>query len=957
MSTSNQQTLVESGASDRPPMLEKGSYVPWASRFLMFLDNKQEDGERMQRSINIGPYERKMIPNPDKSNDQNAEIIEPLSKVTEANKKQYYADIKEVDYDQLFDTLSQYKPHVNASKAKKATRNHDLLALVAHSNVRSLHSYASPSYSHSPQPYYVTHPSSIIDYEEDYQGKIQRDAQEDKFTTAMMLLAREITQHGRIDIQIKNVGYAGNGNWNAGTQYRNQIATAGNGMVQQIDANDQIIQRVLRTESNPRKTNVQCYNCNAKGHCVHDRPQPKVCDLNAAVILMAHIQPTNDEDDVESTYYDEALSEVNVSQIYLKSGMLSKGVHEHTNHEKLKNAINTSDDDQIDSSIIFDDPYVENNGGTDEHDLNAHDQSFDIESLIYNVQKEAKNQQRMNNELVKQKAMLQKELETCKERLKALEKKPVQSLNYKEACEDLERELSVEKDTIEKLEKEKDKIQGEFFQLENENKNSILMIKFFTKWDNRFKQFICLGKPNKVYDPFLKDGLGYQNPKRLKKAIITQPKMYDGERFQSNKVIIDSPDSEKTLEDVEESRLKMKDKMIQLDYEKLNALYETFVPQKKIPIEQTYFLTPSTSNIFNSIKATRVQHQHEINELIENVTQNTYAYGDVRAKNQDLLMIISELKDKLKLAKKAKIVNTKFVKSASLKKLVCVTPLNKNKDLKAKTVSKAEIKTYKSKPITSCSTSKNEQTQKTNANVITRGMYGVTKTETKMPVAKTNKFSCNSTSVASSSSVRKSESMDTNLNKRVLLNTKSKSTSKDVMKSQTKTVNVVLDGLNLICVSYGKYVFLISHDKCFASYALSPNSRVKRDLFASPVAAKSSKLRATPVVAKSRFSVATPPKTTNKMIQIVLWIVDSGCSKHMTGYLKLLRNFVEKFMGTVRFGNDNFTAITGYGDYGQGNLTICHVCYVEGLRHNIFSVGQFCDGDLEVAFHSNTCYV
>ncbi|GJS12361.1 retrovirus-related pol polyprotein from transposon TNT 1-94 [Tanacetum coccineum] len=93
------------------------------------------------------------------------------------------------------------------------------------------------------------------------------------------------------------------------------------------------------------------------------------------------------------------------------------------------------------------------------------------------------------------------------------------------------------------------------------------------------------------------------------------------------------------------------------------------------------------------------------------------------------------------------------------------------------------------------------------------------------------------------------------------------------------------------------------------------------------------------------------------IIQIVLWVVDSGCSKHMTGDRSLLRNFLEKIMGTIRFGNDNFAAMKGYGDYIHGNITICHVYYVEGLGHNLFSVGQFCDGDLEVAFHSNTCYV
>ncbi|GKD44982.1 integrase, catalytic region, zinc finger, CCHC-type containing protein [Tanacetum coccineum] len=65
----------------------------------------------------------------------------------------------------------------------------------------------------------------------------------------------------------------------------------------------------------------------------------------------------------------------------------------------------------------------------------------------------------------------------------------------------------------------------------------------------------------------------------------------------------------------------------------------------------------------------------------------------------------------------------------------------------------------------------------------------------------------------------------------------------------------------------------------------------------------------------------------------------------------------EKFMGTVCFGNDHFATITGYGDYVQGNLKICHVYYVEGLGHNLFSIRQFYDGDLKVAFRSNTCYV
>ncbi|GKB21226.1 hypothetical protein Tco_0855149, partial [Tanacetum coccineum] len=146
----------------------------------------------------------------------------------------------------------------------------------------------------------------------------------------------------------------------------------------------------------------------------------------------------------------------------------------------------------------------------------------------------------------------------------------------------------------------------------------------------------------------------------------------------------------------------------------------------------------------------------------------------------------------------------------------------------------------------------------------------------------------------------------------------------------------------------------------------SPNSRQPKSLETTFVAPKTrfsekktqSKTRDTTfVVSKSKIDVKSVSKAKDKVVQIVLWVIDSYCSKHMTGDRSLLRNFIKKFMGTVRFGNDNFTAITGYGDYIHGNITIFHVYYVEGLGHNLFSVGQFCDRDLEVAFRSNTCYV
>ncbi|GJS49938.1 retrovirus-related pol polyprotein from transposon TNT 1-94 [Tanacetum coccineum] len=302
--------------------------------------------------------------------------------------------------------------------------------------------------------------------------------------------------------------------------------------------------------------------------------------------------------------------------------------------------------------------------------------------------------------------------------------------------------------------------------------------------------------------------------------------------------------------------------------------------------------------LFNSIKVTRAQHKKEVDELIQCVTQKTYAYGDVRAENQDLLMTISELKNKLCTIEKGKNVNTKFDSSETLGKRVCVTPFNKQITHKPMNASNTKDNSDRSKPVTSQSTS--------NKNVITRGMYKINKQDMKTPGSKANTNVSNFTGVESSHSVRRSTTKDIKSKNSILKNTKSSSTyvwktlnnaCLDSNKSDTKTsnvcqtnacisnsktvkacVNVVNDGSNIVCISCGNDVFLNSHEKCVARHALSRKSSV---------------------------------------IQLILWIFNSGCSKHMTGNLQLLRNFIEKFMGTVHFRNDHFAAITSYGDYVQ----------------------------------------
>nr|GEZ88563.1 integrase, catalytic region, zinc finger, CCHC-type, peptidase aspartic, catalytic [Tanacetum cinerariifolium] len=109
---------------------------------------------------------------------------------------------------------------------------------------------------------------------------------------------------------------------------------------------------------------------------------------------------------------------------------------------------------------------------------------------------------------------------------------------------------------------------------------------------------------------------------------------------------------------------------------------------------------------------------------------------------------------------------------------------------------------------------------------------------------------------------------------------------------------------------------------------------------------------------QSSASIRTNLITNSQRYVIVKENVSSNMvTASSTGNIKLLINFVWKFLGTVRFGNDHIAAILGYGDLKWGNIKITRVYFVEGLGHNLFLVGQFCDANLEVVFRRNTCFI
>ncbi|GJZ09193.1 hypothetical protein Tco_0543476, partial [Tanacetum coccineum] len=204
---------------------------------------------------------------------------------------------------------------VNASRAKKVEKSHDPLALVAHTS----------SSSRTTTPYYVTHPALVVDYDDDYQGDVVQNNSDDSLTSAMILLARAITQHfsnptnnrlctssntrnqaivqgDRVNIQSKN---SRNDGRNLRRSYVQEETIEGNNV--QNDVGN--IQRTLRTTSSGTAANDEA------GVILIDEQNnflfadasrmEEIEELSANICLMARIQPTN-FDSNEGPSYDFA---------------------------------------------------------------------------------------------------------------------------------------------------------------------------------------------------------------------------------------------------------------------------------------------------------------------------------------------------------------------------------------------------------------------------------------------------------------------------------------------------------------------------------------------------------------------------------------------------------------------------------------------------------------------------
>ncbi|GJT19767.1 retrovirus-related pol polyprotein from transposon TNT 1-94 [Tanacetum coccineum] len=391
------------------------------------------------------------------------------------------------------------------SRAKKLEKSHDPLALVAHTG----------SSSRQTSSYYVTHPTSVVDYDDEYQQDDVHNNSEDPLVSAMLLLAKAITQNfsnptnnrlrassntrnqaiiqgDRVNIQSRNSGNTGRNSRRAYVQEE---------VVEGMNAPKETgnVQRTLRTPSSGNTSTVQCYNCSGKGHYARNCPKPRVRDskyfmeqmllakqdeagviltdeqndflfadasrmeeieeLSANICLMARIQPADHTSDDGPSYESAFISEVQSSSIDENNEPM------YPTHTKIINS--TIGDDQINSNIKFDSFKGNVNSGSVEKDTHVPDLCA-VEKLARNAYQEAEKQRIFAQQVQTQNTHLTSQLEMYKERVRILENinKDNNYLNeFLEADERAKRynkqaqsQLVRDRDIIRDLEKQRDKL-------------------------------------------------------------------------------------------------------------------------------------------------------------------------------------------------------------------------------------------------------------------------------------------------------------------------------------------------------------------------------------------------------------------------------------------------------------------------------------------------------------------
>nr|GEV04112.1 retrovirus-related Pol polyprotein from transposon TNT 1-94 [Tanacetum cinerariifolium] len=471
-------------------------------------------------------------------------------------------------------------------------------------------------------------------------------------------------------------------------------------------------------------------------------------------------------------------------------------------------------------------------------------------------------------------------------------------------------------------------------------------------------------KPDSFYHTEQKMALGYQNPFYLKQAQKKQQRLYDGKVLLEKHDPLVVYDSKETLQLAQESREKMKQLNKEIkpaNYTKINHLSGVFISQTAKSREELYFSNDSkTANVSKSISipneeflddttpsvARKFLNEHKALELeIERLLRAVVSQDIISVVQKESVVDTSDLQTELERIKErfenciikkeneyAKLWNDWYKKCDECKyDKISYDKAYKDMQQKIERL-QAQLKDLKGKSKdTSCVTdTRNPLFQKLESKNVELEFQVLNYARENAHLKATYKNLFDSISVSQTQTKIIKASLENELQSTIYKNAKLRTQLfKKVFDQKDNTHDTSAN------TKFAKQPIVENLPKVGESHALSK-----------------------PVTSNS---ISTPQESkgvnNDMVIQICLWCVDSGCSKHMTGNLKLLINFVWKFMGTVRFRNDHVAAILGFGDLQWGNILITRVYFVDGLGYNMFSVGQFCDSDIEVTFRRNACFV
>ncbi|GJZ70646.1 hypothetical protein Tco_0634497 [Tanacetum coccineum] len=390
--------------------------------------------------------------------------------------------------------------------------------------------------------------------------------------------------------------------------------------------------------------------------------------------------------------------------------------------------------------------------------------------------------------------------------------------------------------------------------------------------------------------------------------------------FELNKLKAQSQEKDMVIRKLKE-RIKslcgnMNEDKVKKDIEEIETINIELEHSVSKLFAENEYLKQTYKKLYDSIKPTRIRSKEQCEGLINQVNQKSVEISDLNVSLQEKDLVITALRDELRKLKGKELDDTVVTKNTIAPEMlkIYVEPLAprllNNRTVHSDYLRHTQEQAAILREIVEQGHSKNPLDR----------VKPSTSASESQPSGNTKKDKIHQTP----SRIQKNK---VEAHSRTV---KSRLKNKKCVVKPNGTANVQHSKLNAnsepLCVKCNGCMLYANHDLCVLDFINNVNARVK-----SKSVKKSSKRKVWKPTGKGSTVSNVPSSSLDEC--------------------KLSKLFY------VKFENDHVAKILGYGDYHIGNVTISRVYYVEGLGHNLFSVRQFCDSNLEVTFRQHTCFI